>query len=134
MKKTNKNIWTIIIALLSVVLVVNMVVFIIRISAGEVYDPYSEDTMIYNISEGNYAGLVKRIKYNEGLSENSMKGMEAYQAVADYYEFLSRQKAWEAYGNEEEAEKWKSKANACVENMGEYAFAKDNIDKIFEME
>lgn len=134
MKKKSRNVWTIVTTLLGILLFVNILSFCVRLAKGEDYYPYGEESMIYSIRDEDYVGAVGKIKHNETIPGYNGKWMEEYRAVADYFEALSKQKAWETYGNLEEAKKWATEAEKNSTRMGEYSFARQKIDEKLEIE
>lgn len=133
MKRDNKNIWIAVIAILVVILVINVAAFFGRIFQGREPITYSESSLMYDIADERYFRLLEDIRANENAPGDYMKGFSEYKAVADYYEAVSLRKAYAAFGDEQEAQKWADKAEKSQNGMGDYAFTKEKIDREFGM-
>ncbi len=100
---------------------------------GEFYDaysqPYADDNLFYHIEDEQYFYLVN------GSYRNIFSGFEGdaetqeYHGVGKYYEAASLYKAYEMYGNEEQAEFFLEKMEEAQKDMGGWDIAIKPIKK-----
>lgn len=133
MKQKSKNLPIIIISLLTVLLIFNSISFVLHFINTEDPIVYSEESMMWIIQNKDYHTLVSDIKENENTPGVNIEKIQEYKAVADYFESVFLQKAYASYGDMENANKYEEKAKSCEEDMGEYAYTKEEIDKMLEI-
>lgn len=133
MKQKSKKLPIILISLLTLLLIYNGISFWHRLVTEDEPFIVKTESMMWKIHEKDYQLLLTDIKTNENTPGVNMKEFQEYKAVADYFESVFLQKAYASYGDMENANKYEEKAKSCEEDMGEYAYTKEEIDKMLEI-
>lgn len=133
MKQKSKKLPIILISLLTLLLIYNGISFWHRLVTEDEPFIVKTESMMWKIHEKDYQLLLTDIKTNENTPGVNMKEFQEYKAVADYFESVFLQKAYASYGDTENAKKYEEKAKSCEEGMGEYAYTKEDINKMLEM-
>jgi len=128
MKSKGKN------AVTNLIIVALCVVFVVLVwltwrdfrNAGSQFI-WSEDSLVYYIQRGNYAGMLRSAYNNEMRGIKSTDTMKECYAAAYYYEAAALYKAYAETGKTEEAEAQRRIMEEQETRMGELTFLAEEI-------
>lgn len=129
-KTTTNFILNIIIIALSIFLLILSLFMIFEVKDYARQRNYDESTLIYELSYQNYDQLLRDVLTNEQNGVKTSGDMPQLYAVAHYYNASVRYCLYAADGNTQMAQKCLDKMEECAQNMGEYSFAKEDIDRL----
>lgn len=123
-----------IVILLCVILFVQAVTFIREASDYLKPPEIDEGTLIQEVNVRQYERLVENVYRNEALGVPVEGDMAEIYAVAYYYEAAMLYNAHKKAGNEPQAEEKYTQMQMYEEQMGTYAFAKEEIWEFLDMD
>lgn len=116
-----------IVILLCVILFAQAVIFVKEAASYQKVYAVDEANLIRMITGQQYDNLVESVYRNESQGVPIKGDMEQIYATAHYYEAAMLYNAHQKAGNIEQAEEKFARMQAYEEQMGEYAFAKEEI-------
>ena len=93
----------------------------------------SEDSMIYALQDNRYSDLVRYYHRNQALGAHSTESMEECYAIARYYEAAIDYKLAIQENNPELQKKSEETMAMAVGEMGDFSYAKDEIDTLLDI-
>lgn len=123
-----------VVILLCVILSVQVVTFIREASDYLKLPEIDEGTLIEEVNVRQYERLVENVYRNEALGVPVEGDMAEIYATAYYYEAAMLYNAHKKAGNERQAEEKYAQMQAYEEQMGSYAFAKEEIWEFLGMD
>lgn len=123
-----------IVILLCVILCVQVITFIREASDYLKLPEIDEGTLIQEVNGRQYERLVENVYRNEALGAPVKGDMEQIYAAAYYYEAAMLYNAHQKAGNVRQAEEKYAQMQAYEEQLGEYAFVKEEIWAFLGME
>lgn len=123
-----------IVILLCVILFVQIFMFIRE--AADYHNVYWADevTLIREITDRQYDNLVENVYRNEALGVPVKGDMAEIYAAAHYYEAAMLYNAHQKAGNLKQAQEKYAQMQAYEEQLGEYAFVKEEIEAFLGMD
>lgn len=116
-----------IVVLLCVILFAQVVIFVKEAASYQKVYAVDEANLIRMITGQQYDNLVESVYRNESQGVSIKGDMEQIYATAYYYEAAMLYNAHQKAGNVQQAEEKFARMQAYEEQMGEYAFAKEEI-------
>lgn len=116
-----------IVILLCVILFAQVVIFVKEAASYQKVYAVDEANLIRMITGQQYDNLVESVYRNESQGVPIKGDMEQIYATAYYYEAAMLYNAHQKAGNVQQAEEKFARMQAYEEQMGEYAFAKEEI-------
>ena len=134
-----------VIVILAVILVILLIAFGARLKNAHYSYTSTPDEMMYSIRNGNYINGVQDMRHNisQGETADRDEDYAVPYALLDYYVaesyYVGYSKAAEGAADPSEkvrlsdvAASWLEKMEAAGDEMGDLAFIKEDIDKVFE--